>query len=388
MLSAHNIKSISEPNHRLVMNIIRIYHEISGAEISRISGLQPSTIVYILRRLERNGIIRFSRTGASTLRGGKKPNLWQIIPGIGKILGTEILGNKIRYVIIDFAGNLIEEEEQIISGELKGENIVRILVETINKIFNGQPVDSFLGVCLGVPGMVDTKNGIVHHSSLLSISNCNLALLLQEKLRIPVYIINDANAGALSIKWFYKSTQKIPENIIYLTYNNGSVNLGSGIIVNHQLYHGASGFAGEIFRPLPSLYEIYTAGTKEMGEDHLIVRTINPAKSLDFQVVCKLAQQGCELSAFIVNYIVDFISDEIVRLTGLLNPDQIVLGGDITCSRTLLEKHIIPTVKKRITALLKLTLPLPRITFSEFREFSVSMGAAAYILSTILEPFD
>jgi predicted NBD/HSP70 family sugar kinase len=75
-----------------------------------------------------------------------------------------------------------------------------------------------------------------------------------------------------------------------------------------------------------------------------------------------------------------------VRLTGLLNPDLIVIGGDISAGRHLLESKIQPRVREKIKSLFRYDIPLPEIGFSEFGEFSVSMGAAAYVLSTVLKP--
>ena len=82
--------SLTENSHKQVLNIIRTHREVSGAEISRLTGLQPSTILYILRILDRKGFIAISRTGDSTQKGGKKPVLWKIRPDIGVMLGIEV----------------------------------------------------------------------------------------------------------------------------------------------------------------------------------------------------------------------------------------------------------------------------------------------------------
>ena len=112
MYSGTDFASLTENSHKLVINVIRTHKEISGAEISRITGFQPSTILYILRILDRKGFICISRTGDSTQKGGKKPVLWKIKPDIGLILGIEVFSSKLRFVEIDFAGNIHSQGEK------------------------------------------------------------------------------------------------------------------------------------------------------------------------------------------------------------------------------------------------------------------------------------
>ena len=58
---------------------------------------------------------------------------------------------------------------------------------------------------------------------------------LEEKLGIPVKMENDADAGALA-EWKFKG--KGCQNMIFLTFGTG---LGSGLILNGQLYRGSTG---------------------------------------------------------------------------------------------------------------------------------------------------
>ncbi len=220
--------SLTENSHRLVLNLIRISKEISGAEIARNTGFQPSTILYILRILDKKGFIDISRTGNSTERGGKKPVLWKIKPGIGKMLGLEILKDKIRFVKLDFAGTLYERGEKLLPASFTADNILPTLVSVIQEIVTEADLNSksFLGIGIGVPGLVNSEKGILQYSALLQVSNIEISEKLSRILGKPVYIVNDANAGALSISWYNDQvSEKLPEHIVYLTYNNGAKNL-------------------------------------------------------------------------------------------------------------------------------------------------------------------
>ena len=378
--------TLTENSHKQVLNVIRIYKEISGAEISRITGFQPSTILYILRILDKRGFINISRTGDSTRKGGKRPVLWKIKPGIGMMLGVEVFRNKLRYVKLDVAGILCDMVEFPVP--LSVENTADVLVSNIRDMLSHEELNSraFLGVGIGMPGLVDSHKGLLQYSALLEVKNMSLGEQLTKKLGRPVYILNDANAGALSISWYHDQLEeKLPANIVYLTYNNGSKNLGTGLIINNSLYEGISGTAGEIFDPLPDLGLLVNNAVKKYGSNHPLLTDHQLPEAISFKKLADCALSGCKLSVHVVSRICELLSEEIVRLTGLLNPNLIVLGGDITCRVELLSGYILPRIRKKTSKLLKMGFKIPGIRYSSYGEYSVAMGATAMILSMILQ---
>jgi N-acetylglucosamine repressor len=386
MYSGADFSSISENSHKLVINVIRTQKEISGAEISRITGFQPSTILYILRILDRKGFIIISRTGTSTQKGGKKPVLWKIRPDIGLMLGIEVFRSKLRFVKIDFAGNMLSQGEEYLSSGVGQDNVKEVLEIFIRKILTDDELNnrSFLGIGIAMPGLVESIPGIVRYSALLQINNLEIGEKLGRKLGKPVFLVNDANAGALSISWYHSAGEKLPEHIVYLTYNKESKNLGAGLIINHALYEGIAGTAGEIFDPLPDLDHLIAHAVKNYGSDFPLTRENLHPGAISFKKLADYAFDGCKLSAYAVDKICDLISEEIARISGMLNPNLIVLGGDITCRPELLSKFILPGAIRKTGKMAKLGFELPNICFSSFGEFSVAMGATAMILSKIL----
>jgi N-acetylglucosamine repressor len=387
MYSETDLYSIAENSHRQVLNIIRVHKEISGAEIARLSGFQPSTILYILRILDKRGLISISRTGDSTQKGGKKPVLWKIKPGIGLMLGIEVMNDKIRFVKIDFAGNLYDSGEISLPATITMENAGLLLNTVIRETLLDKEFfsRSFLGIGLGLPGLIDSQKGIVQYSTLLKLKNLNLGEQLRNYLGKPIYIVNDANAGALGISLYHNHIQeKLPEDIVYLNYNKGSKNLGAGLIVKHELYEGITGTAGEICDPMPDIESLVNTAIKRYGQDHPLLTDNNYPETVSFKKIVDYALAGCKISTYVVDRICNLVCKEITRFTGILNPNLIVLGGDITCREELLTSYILPGTKKMTSEMLKMGFVLPLIRFSNYGEFSVSMGATAMILSQIL----
>jgi predicted NBD/HSP70 family sugar kinase len=124
---------------------------------------------------------------------------------------------------------------------------------------------------------------------------------------------------------------------------------------------------------------------KRYGTEHPLLKDNYSPESVSFKKLADHALNGCKISSHIVSKVCELLSEEIIRLTGLLNPNLIVLGGDITCRDELLTGYIMPRIRRKTSKLLKMGFVMPGIRYSSYGEFSVAMGATAMILSMILQ---
>lgn len=358
-----DIKQLKEVNHKKVLNKLRIHGELSGAELSRQIGLQPSTVVYILRHLHKIGLIEHSRLGISTKKGGKRPQLWKIKADAAYFLGIEFLGQRLRLCVLDIAGGLLHREQtghKITDNDY--DNIALIVRKTEEVVQNLNIKNKLIGLGLALPGLIDTDKGTVLYSAKLNLHHCHIADTLTEQLKTPVKIINDSNAGALSIKWFRPTENPSPREIIYLTYYEGARNLGLGIMLNGGLYTGIGGTAGEILEPLPTIESTESLNT--------IIRQ------------AKTKEAG---SKKIIDIICTHIAHEIMRITALLNPELVIIGGDLSGQQELIDQFILPNIKEKSARLLNSAIKIPDIRFSELGTYAVAMGAVSLWLSDIFE---
>ena len=361
------------PNQKEVLNLIRIHKELSGATIARITNLQPSTIVYILKALTEYNLIEFSKTGESTTKGGKKPTLYKINADVGYIIGLEILLHKIKLTVIDFAGNKVVMQEEDYPQGLKGDRLINE-TETLVKQFMKRPgfeMKKIMGIGIGIPGIVNSRKGIVNYSRKLELENFALKEKIEQRLGISTFIGNDANAGVLGFKWFPEKDQFA--NVIYLTYNQESTTIGTGILINGVLYEGISGGAGEILSNLPALHDLIDKTNQTSGEK------LHPSLSLD-ETIGKM-RSGSGAAIHVVETLCQKLADEIVSIIAFMNPNAIIIGGDLAEYTSLVEEKIEPYVKNRIHASLKHGFEVPVIKASQFGIFSVSLGAAALVLN-------
>ena len=97
-------------------------------------------------------------------------------------------------------------------------------------------------VGIGVPSVVDSVQGIVYNvANIPSWKEVHLKEQLEREFGIPVAVNNDANCFALGV-WKY-GEGKGTKDMVGLTMGTG---IGSGIIINGELYNGVNTGAGEI----------------------------------------------------------------------------------------------------------------------------------------------
>lgn len=371
---------ITELNHKRILNVIRINHGISGADLARLTGLQPSTITYILRSLNDKKLIQISGTGESTTAGGKRPTLWQLNPEIGCIIGIELIFHEIRITIIDFSGSIIYQKIIYQSDIINDKSITSLLTKTIMDAISDAGIhkEQVIGAGLAVTGLIDNDQNHIKYSRGLDIQNIPLKSLVQKELPFPVLLANDANVGALGIQWYLSDSTQVSHHIIYLTINEDVADIGAGLILDGKLHEGAKGYAGEIFASLNPILELTKQAKTKFANSHENLFPLNLKEAL------QKAQKGEEISNWILSQWTKTITDSINTIIGLLDPDQIILGGDIAQSNWLLNELIKPEIERKMTEQFPTAIVPPNIEISKFGVHSVSMGATALVLREIM----
>ncbi|MFW6102020.1 MAG: ROK family transcriptional regulator [Bacteroidota bacterium] len=377
---------IEEDTHKQALKLIRDYGELSGAQIARLAGIQPSTVVYILRRLNKAGFIEYSRTGESTSRGGKRPVLWRIKGSFGYLLGMEVLVDKIRYVLTDFSGQIVARVETHYENYLENGRVPQALLDNIEEVIDQYELnrERLLGIGIAITGLIDNAEAVVQYSSNLQLKELPLKKMIEEKVNVPVCLVNDANAGAMGIKWYFRRVGSLPPNIVYVTYNQISDYLGIGIIINDVLYSGATGTAGEVFEPLPDLFEAGKWAIQRRNTGGPLRYWLDSGKHISLAYIFDLARKDDPVAGEMVNTIIQFLAYQLLLINGFINPDLIVLGGDIAIGEDLILDPLIEEFKRRNREFLEIDYNIPEIMFSEYGNYSVAMGANALIIRELL----
>lgn len=234
-IARHN--TIRDINKQIVLNYVRARSPISRAEIARETSLQRSTISAIVDDLQLDDLIEETGTGDST--GGRKPTLLKLKTGTPVAIGVDVTPRETNVVVADLAGNLLQTVKFPTSFDIDYMN-KQILAKVTG--FVAQYPNSNLEIGLSIPGIADQTSGGILYIPYFQWVNWDIGQQLIDATGLPVTIDNDANAIALAELWFGEEEVRKTRNFITVLVAEG---IGTGIIIDGQVYRGENGAAGE-----------------------------------------------------------------------------------------------------------------------------------------------
>jgi glucokinase len=169
------------------------------------------------------------------------------------IIGVDLGGTKVRAgIAVD--GRIHSQEQQLFNSKGTQEETLGQLIDLIRPLIS----PDVQGIGLGVPSVIDVENGIVYNVvNIPSWEKVFLKDILEKEFNVPVAINNDVNCFILGEHRY--GVVKDMRNVVGITSGTG---LGSGIIINGELFHGVNCGAGEIglLHYLDQNIEYYASG--------------------------------------------------------------------------------------------------------------------------------
>jgi glucokinase len=227
------------------------------------------------------------------------------------------------------------------------DRLIALAKRTLEQTRRKVPDAEIVGVGVGAPGPLDTKSGIVLLTPNLGWVNLPLRQIIHERLGLPAVLDNDANCAVLGEWWM--GAARGSRNAIGITIGTG---IGGGLIIDGQLYHGASDVAGEIGHTTIDTegrrckcgnygcLEAYASGPNialraieamEAGAETRLASYVGGDTSkITAQTVYEAAHNGDELALEVVNDTAKFLGVGIANLLNVFNPEVVVVCGGVT----------------------------------------------------------
>ncbi|MDR6725794.1 glucokinase-like ROK family protein [Paenibacillus amylolyticus] len=370
---------VKKINKSIVLDTIRRHAPLSRARVSEVTGLNKATVSNLVADLINDGLVQEIGPGESS--GGRKPLMLLFRGTAGYAVGLELSVTHLKGVLTDLEGHIITEyavqlEQHDVSSVFEQLKLAAdYLIQTAPPSPHG-----VIGIGIGVPGMVD-EEGTVLYAPNLQWEKVPLRAMLEKAFQLPVTIDNEANAGAHGELNFGAGI-----GVRHLIYISAGIGIGSGIMVDGELYKGAWGYAGETGhmsiesegRPCScgnrGCWELYAS---ERAYEHYQVHL--PAHTT--KELIEYAAQGHEAVLTLYEAIGRKLGIGITNIVNSFNPERIIIGGGLSKARPWIETALRQVVEER-------TLPYHRrslqIEWAALGSRSTRVGAAYSAISQFL----
>ncbi|MBN1302714.1 MAG: ROK family transcriptional regulator [Melioribacteraceae bacterium] len=383
MYKSANAKSVREINRQYILSLVKLSPDITAREISNKTGLQISTVLYTLKSLEDEKYIKNLGMGDTTIKGGKPPVIWGINPDFGKVLGLEILPGQIRIVICDFSGAIIYKEIITIQHSTSHIVLIHQIVNAIDEILKKSKIKigELYGIGLSFPGIIDYDNGSVIYSNEFEFHSIRLKHLLEKQIKAPVIIDNPVFAIAAGLKWTSKTLRKT-DNMVILNVNDQTTLIYVGMLLNGKIYRGANFSAGKLSNILSrdSLLRIVNNSINRDPKNGVMKKLRADMNKFSFTELVKQSDDGNQSAVYVLKQIGKELSTGMSSIPGLLDPETILICGDI-CKT---EKYLKSILRDRLVN--KKTNDYANnieICFSEYGGLSGAVGAAGLVFDKV-----
>jgi predicted NBD/HSP70 family sugar kinase len=323
-------------------------------EIGRVTGMSRTAVAARIAALRSLQLVGDGSVLDSS--GGRPAASLVFDKDAGVVLAAAIGRSRSQLAICDLAGSIRASTNLDHAADASPEDVLGGAVERFRVMLRqvGTKRDRIRGFGCSIPAVVDIEHGASVHSPLMAgWEGVAVAPYLQKLAKVPVLVDNDATVLALSEQQALLRTYR---NVLMIKASTG---FGAGIVVDGRVLRGGRGAAGEIGH-------VKVAAAKGLacrcGDTGCL-----EAVAGGWVLVKKLQDQGRSVAHVrdLVGLAVDGDAESrrLLRESGrrlgevvgaavnLLNPDAVVIGGDLVGAYDVLVAGLRETLYATATTL-------------------------------------
>ena len=301
---------------------------VSRAELTRISGLNRSTVSALIAELVGAGLVVEGEPLASASVG--RPSLMVTAhPHVAALAfsprrraatmsAVGMSGHVIGSVTRSFKGLPDPYEMALIAREMQ--------IDLSKQVPAGLRV---AGIGADLPGQVNIDSGYVTYCEQLDWVDAPFVEFLQRTTGLPAYIDNNANLACAAERDF--GAGRGFDDTVYLYGGEGGV-IGGGVVIGGRLLRGAAGYAGELghirISDIRSEDTSGLRGTLEAlvrREDLLAALRLKDVEDDDLNEILASSKNPRVLR--VMQQQIDYLAIAISNLVNIFNPQAVLLAG-------------------------------------------------------------
>lgn len=321
-------------NRSAILQLLHRNGAISRQELVELTGLRNSTLTSIIRDLIRSGVVRAMGKRESK-KVGKKQELLEINPDLGWVVGAGVQERVISLIYMNASGGVIDRD--LLQFGRNSRLIPDLLKNRIDAWVTrqGRPPGRLLGVGIGMPGVIDTDRNVVLRSTYYQVSDFPLGQMVSDVIETAVFVENDANCATLAESRL--GSAKDLDSFLLFVINVVERNqdyvvrsFGFSLFLEGRLFRGPHFAVGEINPPADVKHE--------------------PSDVITEEDLIELAKPDGGLSKSLEPFVMR-IADTLSEVVDLLDPQAIILAGNLSLRNTNVIDAIEAKVNQRIVSL-------------------------------------
>jgi predicted NBD/HSP70 family sugar kinase len=254
-------------------------------------------------------------------------------------------------------------------------------------------IDKVVGIGISIPGPFEHSTGVSVFAPSWGWVNVPLKSMLEKEIKVPLYMDNPLKFNAIAEAWF-----GVGRNVKTMAAMVWGTGIGTGLVINGQLFHGASNTAGEWG------HSIIVAGGRPcrcgnrgcleayIGAPGILqtLAEINPNSGLLFaddqtrtiEALAAAARQNDPTALAVIHQTALYLGAGFSSLINIFNPELIIMDSWVA---DLLGPIILPELLELVRQQ-SLAQPFRAVRFalSDLARNPVSLGAATLVLEEFL----
>jgi predicted NBD/HSP70 family sugar kinase len=320
------------PNKEKILNLLYRERELTKLDISRKIHVSIPTVISNVNELIEDGLVEESRVASST--GGRKPMIVSFLPNSRYAFGVDISSEKTRVILTNLNLDIKYDEEFTIHPAMDVEDMMRKISGIVKRALSHTKIEEkkVLGIGFSLQGTVNEENLVLELA--VNIGMKNLDFKKYEKFfDFPIFIENEANAAAIAE--LKVGIAKEEKSLIYISISSG---LGTGLVIEGNLYKGKNKRAGEIghMTIVPDgkpcrcgrngCWELYASQRALLNT----FNNLNKVKIDSLTEFFNILNDGNECAATCLEQYLSSLAVGIQNIVLIFDPNYIVIGGEIS----------------------------------------------------------
>ncbi len=306
-------------------------------------------------------------------------------PNARYAVGVDIGHDHVRIAVCGLLGGIVAESEARREVDLAPHETLDLAASRVRQALTEHTIDTaaVIGLGLGIAAPVHTGSGWIEAPGIMpGWVGINPVQEMHSRTGLNVYVINDADAGALG-EHSYGAGRGV-DDLLYVRLSAG---IGAGVIAGRRPLRGSAGMAGE----LGHVHVVENGPICRCGNRGCLETVASPVaiahllsqswhRPVTSPELMQLVQDGDPGACRAVEDAAAHVGLAIAAAVNLLNPRLVIIGGDLARAGELLLDPIRTTIRR---AVLPATAAQVSVVCGQLAEHAEVLGAASLALADV-----